>query len=189
VQIPALRARPRAFHSSRPLLLLALLCVALQIGNASRAAAQEATGGYSASFDVNGSIAHAQFALADLQALPQVTENVQFRSGQGMEQRSYTGVRLYDLLTALSPQFDAARKNDKLDWYVQVVGSDGYKAIIAWGEIDPGWEAKDVLVAYSADGQLLGPGDGMAKLVVPGDIQGGRYVSNIMAITLMPASP
>ena len=84
---------------------------------------------------------------------------------------------------AANPSFDPAVKNDKPNWYVQVTGSDGYQAILAWGEIDPSWEGKDVLVASMEDGQPLGS-DGMARLVVPGDLSGGRYVSNITAITL-----
>jgi hypothetical protein len=40
-------------------------------------------------------------------------------------------------------------------------------------------------VAYEGDGQLLGDADGMARLVVPGDQRGGRYVSNITSITLI----
>lgn len=69
---------------------------------------------------------------------------------------------------------------------MQVTGSDGYQAILAWGEIDPGWEGKDVLVAYMEDGQPLNS-DGMACLVVPGDLSGGRYVSNVTSITLSRA--
>jgi Oxidoreductase molybdopterin binding domain len=143
----------------RALVLLMLLSASLNL-RAGHAIAQEAAGGFSSSFTVGGEVpTPAQFTMAGLQALPATTENIQFKSGSGTEQHSYTGVRLYDLLMGLGPQFDSSRKNDKLDWYVQVVGSDGYEAIVAWGEIDPGWEAKDVLVAYQDNGQPLGPGD------------------------------
>jgi hypothetical protein len=186
--VPFPAGRILAFLSGT-LVLLLLVSASPGLG-VSHAVAQEATGGFSPSFTVGGNVATPkQFNLAGLQALPAATENVQFKSGTGMEQHSYTGARLYDLLIGLGPQFEPSRKNDKLDWYVQVVGSDGYVAIVSWGEIDPGWEAKDVLVAYQDNGQPLSPGDGMAKLVVPGDIQGGRYVSNITAIYVMPATP
>jgi hypothetical protein len=74
-----------------------------------------------------------------------------------------------------------------LRWYAVVTGTDGYQAVIAWGEIDPGFEGKPVLLAYEQDGQLLGPSDGMARLVVPGDQRGGRYVSNVRTIALLHA--
>ena len=48
---------------------------------------------------------------------------------------------------------------------------------MAFGEIDPGVENKQVLMAYAENGQPLGD-SGFARLVVPGDTHGGRYVSN-----------
>src|SRR5262249_11054743 len=94
---------------------------------------------------------------------------------------------LYDLLLAASPQFDPNRRNDQLGWDVVVSSADGYQAVIAWGEIDPNYGAKPVLVAYQENGQLLGQRDGMARLVVPGDGHGGRYVSNVSSISLRRA--
>jgi DMSO/TMAO reductase YedYZ molybdopterin-dependent catalytic subunit len=146
------------------------------------------SGGFSPSFSIGGMVASpATFALADLQAMPSQTVNVQFTSGAGLEQHTYQGVPLYALLIAAGPQFNPSQKNDRLSWYVSVRAIDGYQAVIAWGELDPGGEAKNVLVAYEADGQMLGPGDGMARLVVPGDVMGGRYVSSISSITLQRA--
>jgi hypothetical protein len=55
-----------------------------------------------------------------------------------------------------------------------------YAAIVSWGEIDPGFGANNVLVAYEEDGKDLcttGP-----RLVVPGDIKGGRYVSGVVRL-------
>jgi len=74
-----------------------------------------------------------------------------------------------------------------LRWYAVVTGTDGYQAVIAWGEIAPGFENKSVLVAYAQDGQPLSQADGMARLVVPGDQRGGRYVNNVRTITLLHA--
>ena len=43
-----------------------------------------------------------------------------------------------------------------------------------------------ILVAYSDTGGQLGPGgaDGFARMVVPGDTAGGRYVSNLVDLTV-----
>ena len=60
--------------------------------------------------------------------------------------------------------------------------TDNYRALVAWGEIDPGFDNKEVLLATSQDGNPLdsaGP-----RLVVPGDISGGRYVSNVNRVFL-----
>jgi hypothetical protein len=90
-------------------------------------------------------------------------------------------------LTAATPTFDADTKNDALGFYVRVAATDGYVAVIAWGELDPNFSNKQILVAYEEDGELLSE-DGVARLVVPGDVRGGRYVSNISSISLFRAA-
>ncbi|MFC6010446.1 hypothetical protein [Nocardia lasii] len=52
---------------------------------------------------------------------------------------------------------------------------------MAWGEFDPGFAATPVLVAYREDEvDLAAP-----RLVVPGDIKGGRYVSELTSLTVI----
>ncbi|HEY7295578.1 MAG TPA: extracellular solute-binding protein, partial [Dehalococcoidia bacterium] len=146
------------------------------------------SGGFSSSFQLGGMVGSPKsYALADLQALPVQTETVDFMAGDGAHHVSYTGALLWDLVSAAGPQFDPNTKNDQLRWYVRIDASDGYEAIVALGEIAPNFEHKPVLVAYMADGALLGPSDGMARLVVPGDTAGGRYVSNITNISVLRA--
>jgi hypothetical protein len=73
-------------------------------------------------------------------------------------------------------------KNDQLRHYVTATGSDGYQALVAYGEIDPNFEAKNVLLAITPDGASLA--DAGPRLVVPGDKRGGRYVSNVVRVRL-----
>jgi hypothetical protein len=65
---------------------------------------------------------------------------------------------------------------------VLATGSDGYQALVAYGEIDPGFGAKEVLLAISQDDVSLA--DAGPRLVVPGDKRGGRYVSNVVRVRL-----
>jgi hypothetical protein len=67
---------------------------------------------------------------------------------------------------------------------VVATGSDGYKAIFSLGEIDPAFGNQPVLVAYADTAGQLGPNasDGLARVVVPGDIAGGRYVSDLVSL-------
>ncbi|HYB40348.1 MAG TPA: hypothetical protein VEL75_01195 [Candidatus Methylomirabilis sp.] len=119
--------------------------------------------------------------------VPVHTVTVSFIGPSGPEQHTFTGVLLYDSLTFLGPLFDPTVKNDKLRFYIATTGSDGYQAIVAWGEIDPSFENKGVLLAFIQDGQSLaatGP-----RLVVPNDIHGGRYVSDIVSIRLERVPP
>jgi molybdate transport system substrate-binding protein len=73
------------------------------------------TGGYSPSFTLVGAVATpATYTLSDLQAWPAQTIDVHYLSGTSPTMKTYTGVRLYDLLMAAQPQVDSSRKNDLL---------------------------------------------------------------------------
>jgi molybdate transport system substrate-binding protein len=147
--------------------------------------AYKQTGSLSPTFSLDGTVANPRtFGYDDLAALPAETETVTFQAGSGVATHTFTGVKLYDLLQAAGPQTDPTRKNDLIRFYVQVTAADGYTAVLSWAEFDPANEGKDVLIAYEANGQPLGLGQGMARLVLPGDSHGARYVS---AITLAAA--
>ena len=138
-------------------------------------------GGHSDQFSVTGAVVHGKtFDLAALQALPVFTETV---GGT-----TYTGVRLWDLLDAATGIVtDPAVKNDILGKYLVATGSDGYKALISMGEIDPAFGNQPDLVAYEADGALL-DANGFARLVVPGDLKAGRFVSNLINLQVFSAT-
>jgi hypothetical protein len=126
----------------------------------------------------------AALTVAELRALqiPTQTLTVTFLAGQSPEQHTFVGPLLYDLVNHFGPQFDPEAKNDRLRFHVSATGSDEYQAIVAWGEFDPGFGNKPIMLAVSQDGQPL-DNDG-PRLVVPGDIHGGRYVSNVVALRL-----
>lgn len=137
-------------------------------------------GGVSNSFAVSGAVTKSvSFDLAALQALPATTQTV---GGS-----SYTGVSLWTLLnTVTGLKGDATAKNPTLAMYAVATGSDGYKALVSLGEIDPGFGNRTALVAYSVGGAGLGS-TGVARLVVPGDTKLGRSVSNLVAIEVFAA--
>ncbi len=94
---------------------------------------------------------------------------------------TYTGALLWNVLGLAGIQLDSSIKNDILRKVITVTGSDGYQVAFSAGELSPMFGNEPILVAYAdTDGQLgAGGADGFARLVVPGDIAGGRYVSNI----------
>ncbi|MGH3849844.1 MAG: molybdopterin-dependent oxidoreductase [Pseudonocardiaceae bacterium] len=135
------------------------------------------------SFVVTGAVVrHLRLDVADLRALPSRTVAVTFQADSGVEHHVYVGPRLVDVLAKAGPQFDPTIKNDKLRYFVSVSASDGYRALVAYSEIDPDLEAKNVLLATSEDGRSL-DADG-PRLVVPGDSHGGRYVTNVVRVFL-----
>ena len=123
-----------------------------------------------------------RLSVASLRALPQQTVEVSFQSGEGQQTHTYTGPKLLDVVGLAVPRFDPAVKNDSLRFWIAATGSDGYRAIVSWGEVDPGFGATNALLAVSEDGRPLD--DAGPRLVVPGDVRGGRYVTGVVEVRL-----
>lgn len=137
----------------------------------------------SPSFTVSGAVGRrATFDLAALQAMPAVTQTA---GGN-----SYTGVSLWSLLNDASVGLkpDTAVRNPVLSMYAVVVGSDGYRAVVSLAEIAPESGNRVALVAYSLNGMPLGR-NGMARLVMAGDLKPGRSVARLAAIEIFAAQP
>jgi len=162
---------------------LASLAVGTAPSNPSRG------GGTTTQFSLSGTIQNpGVFTLSNLEALPATTETVTYLAGGTPVTATFTGVSLWTLLTDAGIITDPVVKNDILNYYVLATGSDGYEAIFSLGELDPmfgGTGAPD-LIAYLQDGTPLGA-DGFARVVVPGDYFGGRYVSNLVSLQLIDA--
>ncbi len=130
-----------------------------------------------------------------------VTEiTVSFQTGSGPRTETYYGVPLWELINnpkaggGLKPGNSGVNsKNSLLRQYVLVDATDCYGAVVAIGEIQPNFEGKTVLVAFAkkdSDGKVVPLTDeGFARLVVPGDKAGGRYVSNVTNILILSAPP
>ncbi len=170
----------------RAALLTGVAAAPLLLGLSSGAAAQAVT----TTFSVGGNVTAPQsFDLTKLQALPAQTQNVSFLAGNGSTTTTFTGTALFPLLnTTVGIKTDPTVKNDILRDVVIATGSDGYQAVYSVGEINPtfgGSTTTPNLVAYANQpGQLLTT-DGFARTTVPGDIRGGRYVSNLQSVTVL----
>jgi hypothetical protein len=149
------------------------------------------TGGeVSTSFTLNGVLNPGTYDLAALQALPATTVTATYTAGGTPVTDTYTGVSLWTLLDDAGLITDSSIKNDVLSQYVEAVCSDGYAVIFSLGEIDPAFGAQPDLLAYADTGGQLGPdgSDGFARMVVPGDAAGGRYVSNLIDLSVFTVS-
>lgn len=126
-----------------------------------------------------------RLTVEELQALGNTqTIETTYVSGRGESTHTFKGVPLLDVVNEagngliLNPD----QKNDKLSKYMVFTAWDDYEVIVSWGEIDPGFENKNVLIAWEQDGKALEGEDGPVRLVVPGDIHGGRYVHGVHTI-------
>ena len=125
-------------------------------------------GGVSSSLTLTGTVAlPGTYTLADLQRFPSRTLAV---SGD-----DYTGVPLWTFLNSIG---------NPATGYVLASGTDGYQVLYSLAELNPALGAPEDLIPY-ADTQGQFPGDGFARIVIPGDNHAGRYVSNLDAIAVL----
>jgi len=115
--------------------------------------------------------------LAELQALPPVTVEIERTEANGVQHMSFTGALLWTLVTMAGP-VDEPGKRTFLQHTLLARGRDGYAAALAFGELDPHFEGKQVLVAYAQDGKPLPA----LRLVIPADARAGRNVRDVVAI-------
>ncbi len=145
----------------------------------SGAPAGAAPGGSPSAVDVRGAVDKPlHLDLAALQAMPQLSQTV--------NGRVYAGPGLWALLGQAGLKPAGSAMNAGLLSYVVAIGSDGYKAVLSAGELDPAFGNKGAIVAITVDGKDLG-GNGMARLIVPGDSKMGRSVSRLATIEVMQA--
>jgi len=148
-------------------------------------------GGVSNSFTVSGEVNNpAVFNLSKLEQFPPAQANVTYFAAGSVVTESFTGVLLWDLLN--KPPVggivtDPKVKNDILHKIVIATGTDCYQSVFGAGEFDPFFGGSQIMVAYATGGQSLGSA-GFARIMVPGDKAGGRFVSNIANIDVEDAS-
>ena len=126
-------------------------------------------------------------------ALPPTTQRVTYKAGGTSVTDTFTWTAVWTLLdqAGIKP-IPGVKKNGTLLNYVVAVGSDGYQAVFSGGKINPAFGGNSVnpdMVAYSDTGGQLGASgsDGFARMVVPGDTAGGRYVSNLVNLYVRQA--
>ncbi|WP_051341678.1 hypothetical protein [Pseudonocardia spinosispora] len=116
-----------------------------------------------------------------LAAMPSQTVSVTFGTDRGSEQHTEVGVPLATVIDQAGPVTTPGVKHDVLSTGVLVVGADGYRALVSYGEMSPGFGHAVVLLATTQDGRPLD----RPRLVLPGDVKGGRYVSDIVRLEVI----
>jgi DMSO/TMAO reductase YedYZ molybdopterin-dependent catalytic subunit len=179
-----MRLSPVLKRLASPLILLGLLpFAAASCGGGDDNAPPPAKTVLSVSGDVT---TQTQFTLAQIQAQPASTQTVSFGSGTGQQTHVYTGASLWSMLNQIGITTNAAVKNDVLGKYVIATGSDNYRALFAMGELSPdfGNRGNQVVYAETINGTsaALNTTDGPLRVTAPGDVKGGRYVSNLVTL-------
>ena len=169
----------------------ALFAALLLSGIASSPLEAACPGGPASSFTVTGQVkTPTVFYPNNLGQLPVAQANVTYFAAGSVTTQSFTGALLWDLLD--SPPVggivvDPTIKNDILRKIIIVTGSDCYQSVFGAGENNPAFGGSQIMVAYGVNGGPL-EANGFARIVVPGDKQGGRFVSNIVNIDVEDTS-
>jgi hypothetical protein len=118
---------------------------------------------------------------------------VSFQAGANTRNNREQGPTLFDVASAVQPNFRTNDPNDYLRWYVQGTSSqDGVPAVISWAEIQPLLVDTQSLLSLVetplpsppgvATPQSSGP-----RLTAPGDVRGGRYITGIGVVSILRA--
>lgn len=138
------------------------------------------------SFVVNGQVKTVgTFDVAALRQL--VTAGTVQEATMTENSNTYKGVALLDLLNSAGVGLKtSSRKNPTISMYAVATGSDGYRAIVSLGEINPDLGNKPAIVAYEQNGAAL-TNSGALRLVIPREVKQGRLVSNLIEIQVFEA--
>jgi hypothetical protein len=115
-------------------------------------------------------------SAATLAALPAETLSVSFQGPGGIQTHTEVGPTLADVLRA-------ARIWWGPNTWVAAVGSDGYVATVTPAEAFVG--GRPLQISLNEDGQPLA----QPRLVVDGDVKGGRYVSGVVDLVIGQGGP
>lgn len=131
-----------------------------------------------ASIEFVGSGAPVAMTVESLSALPQVEQEVTFKTSKGMSTGKYKGPLLWEVVKA-SKSLDGLERNKELAKTLLVTASDGYQIAFSIGELSPEFGNATILLALETDGQSLKDG---FRIVAQGDQRGARAVHNIVKI-------
>ncbi|MEU6249426.1 hypothetical protein [Glycomyces sp. NPDC047010] len=143
-----------------------------------------AAGSALAAVTVSGAVREPRtWTVPDLGALPQHELDVVYTCrSTGPRSHRMRGPLLRDALALAVPEFAGEDRKARLRYFVALLASDGHRAVLSWGEIDPEFGNGPIVLGLVRDGLALdleGP-----HLAVPGDSCGARNVSGVVAIRL-----
>jgi hypothetical protein len=121
-------------------------------------------------------------SVPDLSTLPQRTVKATV-NGALVE---FEGVLLADALAKVKLPVGESYHSTAASYYLEAEGSDGYRAVFAWAELDPAFMDKAVYVVTKRDGKPLQAKDGPFQLVAPGEKRNGRWVRQLKSLRVEP---
>lgn len=101
---------------------------------------------------------------------------------------TFEGVLLKDVLAKVNLPVGEKYHGTAASYYLLAEGRDGYKALYAWAELDPGFMDKPVYVVTKRDGKALPDNAKPFQLVAPGEKRGARWLRQLTTLTIRQAN-
>lgn len=125
-----------------------------------------------------------QLSADDFAKLPRKKVHAKVADGSEAE---FEGVPLFELLKVAGIQLESDLRGPALASYLLVEAADGFRAVFALPELDPGGTDRVIVLADRRDDKPLDPREGPLRIVVPGEKRHYRWVRQVVTIKLKKA--
>jgi hypothetical protein len=98
---------------------------------------------------------------------------------------TFEGVSVKALLERAGVGFGESIHGKRLASCLLVEAADGYRAVIALPEIDPGFTDKQIVLAYMQDGKPLDAKTGPYRIVIPDEKRMARWVRQVTTLRIV----
>jgi hypothetical protein len=95
---------------------------------------------------------------------------------------AFRGVLLSDVLSKVTLPTSKA-----VSYYLLVEAQDAYRAVFAWGELDPTIAERSVYLVTERDGMPLSDKEGPFRIIAPGEKRAARWVRQVTALSIKRA--
>ena len=135
------------------------------------------------SLTVDGDVPHVlTLQLEDLRKLPHQVVLLKEHDGTT---KNYEGVALIEILKLAGVVVADHVRGKALAIGIDAIAEDGYSVIFGLGEVEPSISGRTIILAWSADNQLLGAGMGPFRLVVGDDKKQARCERMVIEIRVI----
>jgi hypothetical protein len=97
----------------------------------------------------------------------------------------FEGVALRAVLEKAGVEFGHSMRGKRMASCLLVEAADGYRVVIALPEIDPDFNDKQVMLAFSQDGKPLDAKEGPYRVVIPDEKRMARWVKPITTLKIV----
>jgi DMSO/TMAO reductase YedYZ molybdopterin-dependent catalytic subunit len=120
-------------------------------------------------------------SAAEFAKLPRQAVRAQ---GHDRVESQFEGVALFEVLSRAGVPFGKELRGQAMALYLVVEASDGYRAVFALPELDPGFAERVILLADRRDGRPLSDQAGPLQVIVPGEKKHARWVRQVIRLRI-----